>query len=355
MSSGLSFVITEAEQDTASANAPVRFEWNATNRAAPRGPWPGGIHIRTAKDESPGTAEIVEQVLGPSWSPFSLSGVWDDRYGGQGFAQRTLDEFRALVARAPLCEIVMGVESVVGLIDDFQFERRRLRPDGTWWMVSYTFTVTPHLADNGVNAQPIKSVPSESPSKLVAQVSALQEPYAEAHARAPRQALTGITFAQVNTEVERTLLAIQRTSLVVDTRYSPTITPTAAAGAARTVSAFLDVAAGARATLDAVRALDPVTALAFETVATSDEYCGWTLGLQSTSLLLAGAARRAAFVLSRRLLPDGIAVYRPTASELLASISLRYYGTAHRWREIMRRNRLRSPLLTGDELLIIPR
>ena len=150
------------------------------------------------------------------------------------------------------------------------------------------------------------------------------------------------------------LEAVDQTSAVIDTRFTPIVTPSLSSGAAKAAQAFLDVAVSAVACVSAARALTPAAALAYETVATAADFIAWTIGVQSSCLAMAAAARGAAAELRQRIAPDGIAVYRPTDHELLASISMRYYRTPHRWRDIMRRNKLRSPILAGGELLVIP-
>lgn len=52
---------------------------------------------------------------------------------------------------------------------------------------------------------------------------------------------------------------------------------------------------------------------------------------------------------------DAIDFYRPSASESIYAISLKYYGTPFNWRLIADRNNLSSNLFTGEELLIIPK
>lgn len=376
------FVIEEIQLGTsndpgiaAPATQPgVRFEWDTINRAMPREGWPGGVKVRSKREEDPGSDEVVEQVLGPSWKPFTLRGEWDDRFGGERFAQSQLDAFTKLVQRCNLATLTMGAETITGLITDFDFVRMRVREapglnggqSGDWWRIAYSFAVSPHYKLPGGDVrQQMQPAPQTSKSAASYQ-QAIEKDFAtcaDAHAMAPRTALVGKTFAIVDAVMSNLSTAIDRSSVAVDSRIvgGATSTPTnatglAPAGSRRGVQAFSDVALYALALRDQARALDPATALAYETAAAMTGFVAWAGGLQSAAILLAADAQAAATDLARRLTPDAIAIYAPSSGELLATISTRYYRTPHRWRDIMHRNGLRSPVLTGDEqFLVIPR
>jgi nucleoid-associated protein YgaU len=80
----------------------------------------------------------------------------------------------------------------------------------------------------------------------------------------------------------------------------------------------------------------------------------WARGLAYQARVMVNLAWRAAQDLSARVDPDALALYRPKAGESLYSISIRFYQTPNRWRDIYERNRLRTFTLSGLETLVIP-
>jgi hypothetical protein len=78
------------------------------------------------------------------------------------------------------------------------------------------------------------------------------------------------------------------------------------------------------------------------------------LGAEAGARAMLLAARRAQESLLAQADPNALALYQPHAGESLYAISNRFFKTPHRWREIAARNGLKTVVLEGTELLIIP-
>src|SRR5438445_9385667 len=110
MSVGANFVITEGPfPDTIqspygptagqSAGQGVQFTFSEAGRSLPRNDWTVARKIRVKRRDYAGTDIPTEQVLGSNFEPFTLEGVWDNRYNGgttANFAEDTLHAFEEM-------------------------------------------------------------------------------------------------------------------------------------------------------------------------------------------------------------------------------------------------------------------
>jgi hypothetical protein len=117
----------------------VSFAWSADDHAIPRGPWVFGVKQRTVREDYPGSENPSEQILGWNYEPFTLTGVWDDRYGGENFALNTWLGFEALTKRGNPVRLSFERVTITGVITSVQFSYKRAD------LIEYQFTVSPHF------------------------------------------------------------------------------------------------------------------------------------------------------------------------------------------------------------------
>lgn len=327
---------------------PARFVFTAAAHTVPEGGWRFGLEQRTKRQEYPGSSEPSEQVLGPNLKPFTLHGTWDDKWAGQGFAVSTWREFEALVARGRLCEFALEGVKVIGRITDADFDYRRAS------RILYQFTVSPHVRVAGEATERRARREPElalAPRDHLARLEKLRLALAAMQAEAIATALAGSVLDDLVDTIDDVVTAAAAVGSAIDTR---TRLASSVDGGLRIVQAFTTIRARAATLAAAARAV-AASDLAYEAATSVMAFDAWTKSIGAVSLQMAAAAGRAAVELGRRLGPAPLALYQPHAGESLYAVSLAYYGTAHRWREIAERNNLTRPVLTGDELLVIPR
>lgn len=348
------FTITELVSEVldpyaqGSGAAGVRFVWDARTHTMPAGGWAYGVEQRISRDDPVGGDEPAEQVLGPRFKPFTLRGVWDDKWAGAGYADRTRQEFEQLVQRGNLCRFELENISVVGRISDLDVVYKKKS------RVEYSFTVSPHRRLSGGDARrQTRLAPSAplAPKDYIARAQALGAEVLLAHAQIPALALVGAILADANAAVLDVSDAIAAVSSAIDTRLR---LAAPVDGAQRVVQAFTGLRTAASELATLARSYGP-TVLAYEAAGPVMALDVWAKSLGSAAARLAFASDVAVRELERRIGPRALALYSPRAGESLYSISLAYFGTPHRWREIADRNYLTRPILDGTELLIIPR
>lgn len=359
------FIVEEIPKKTAGnrPEAGVRFEWTAQNFSMPRGPWEYGVAVRTVRTDYPGSTEPSEQVLGSNFEPFTMSGVWDDKYNGgelSGFAEDTRVAFEQMVRRGNLCRIqlagALGTTQMVvyGLITHFKAMVRDAHRCG------YEFTVSPHYRDPAGDVRTNTALapkPTDSPDSYAAKIKQLVDDLHQRVAAAPSVYMVGNTYANVVAAVDTISEHADTLTAVVSGRVLSLTTEPAAIGSnslSRMVSAL-------QAVRDASADLIPLADVSSDAAALSLvvgriiwEQEDWTRAVRADARALILLADAAARDMASLVSPDVQALYRPTAGESLYSISTRFYGTADRWRDIYTRNGLIAFTMTGLETLAIP-
>jgi hypothetical protein len=152
----------------------VEFKFGRENFSGPRGPQNFGVQLRTSRQDLPGGEEPVEQVLGWNYTPFTVTGVWDDRYAGSGYAEQTRRDFEEMVKRGNPVRYQFEQIAFVGLITNLNINYRRQDQQG------YSFTISPHFRHQGetvrANANPRRKIvydPKQSVAKARAAMDAL--------------------------------------------------------------------------------------------------------------------------------------------------------------------------------------
>ncbi len=343
----------------------ARFEWTAAHKNMPQQPWSFGIHQRTVRTDYPGADDPTEQVLGPNYTPFTLTGRWDNRYNlgtrtapglsdaqqsviGEEYARREREKFELMVRRGNPVRITFEDITVQGIITDCSFDYRRN------WDIGYSFTVSPHHRQPG-GFFALKRSPRTalSATQLRKEVSTHVDTMSTYHSGAPRERLVLYLFLDVDAKVLEIVSKLADVDFSIEQRnLAPEVEPNT--GLLRVASEFLALSTLSQELIDILRGYSANEALDAELALATLDFEVWARGLMATARMLVISATRAASDLQQRAKPNALALYRPQAGEHLYSVSNRFYKTPHMWREIMRRNGLTTTTLTGEELLIIP-
>lgn len=326
----------------------ARFEWSADRRSAPLQPWSGGVKQRTARTDYPGGDFPTEQVLGPNFKPFSLSGKWLDKYNGERFALDTFEAFLALVRRGNMVQVSFKSMTFIGIITDFDWDYRRE------YDIGYTFTVSPHRQPGADElAKPPSATVTRDANTLAKEIEEKINLMLEVEDSKPSTQLAGEISPLSTEQVQAMLDASREFNDVVSQRVL--VTDADAVLSVRRAVASGDLVIGrAQTKINEASGLKSDTALMYQTAMGVLDFETWNRGLASQARLIVFDSFEARQQLDEQDEPNVIALYKPFRGESLYSVSNRFYGTPDNWRLIKRRNRLASSTLTGSELLAIP-
>jgi hypothetical protein len=345
------FVITELRQTSNGkfTELPAKFVWTHDTQSAPRNSWEYAVKLRTVREDYTGGNLTTEQVLGWSFDPFTLEGVWDDRYAGENFAENTRVAMEQLVSRGNVVRLEFENISVVGLITKLTVRYKRK------WQVGYAIEVSPHRREKD-EARTMAPRAVANPSNYQAQTQVIVNNLVEIHALAPISITVGDIWALVDAAVQ----SIEDKQALIDSIVSNRVLAVSEPGQqvvnsiSRLANAFGALRDSAEDLLPLVANLPTNVSLFFESAVGNLTFESWARGLGASARALIVAADAAAQELASRVTPDALALYTPHAGESLYAISNLFYGTPNRWRDIYARNNLHSFTLTGTETLVIP-
>jgi hypothetical protein len=352
-SSKHAFTITELKRDGDGSfvETGVKFVWDARSQSAPRDFWEYAVKQRSAREDYPGADEPTEQVLGPNFEPFTLHGCWDDRYAGLGFAENMRTEMEKLTQRGNLCRMTLDAISITGLITGLKVTYKRS------FYQHYEFTVSPHFRVSGGDVRKQNDVAPQSvshPADYSAQVRSLADQLVAALQAAPVPYITGTTYNDVVTQVNTILDKLDTADAVIDTRvFSPAELPVNSI--LRVTQAFDSMRAEATTMVAQFATKRTDTDLFYEDAVPNLNFDVWTRDMSTIGRQIIATAKAAYEDLSTLVNTNALALYRPYAGESLYDVSNRFYQTPHRWRDIAEANNLFSFVLTGMELLVIPK
>ncbi|HUS27611.1 MAG TPA: hypothetical protein VMZ53_03860 [Kofleriaceae bacterium] len=356
------FVITELRSgtDPSTADEGERFEWTADRdpskpfdgskgggaRACPMKPWPFGGQQRSSRTDYPGARSPSEQVLGPVRKPFTLSGKWDDRYNGDGYALAEMERFEAMVRRGNLCRFQYGPLALEGLVVDWDLEVNRLD------FIRYSFQVSTHHKPDEKNLERSPKTPSE-PIALLDEFDTAVQAMLDADTSAPRALVKGTLADDITEQLVEITTARERLATTIENRDSE--------APEQPIDAFTRIAtqfrSGRGAAYDLLLTLAEVRSdldMAGGTAIAVLEFEDWIRSLRFAARIAMGKGYDGDKAATERAEPNAVRLYRPRAGENLYAIARKFYGTAHAWRLIYDRNDLRSFELAGTETLIIP-
>lgn len=335
----------------------VVFRWSAQDHAIPRNGWQFGLVQRTVREDYPGAEEPVEQVLGWNYSAFTVSGCWDDRYGGHNFALDTWRNFEDLVKRGNPVRVQFEQVAAVGIITGVNFHYRRAD------LIEYQFTVSPHYREQGesvrVEAPGTQGRLVVDPKTAVQEVRKHTEELQAAQADATAENLSQVqavladdTFRDMTAELDTLQGYIDAADHVVNQEILEA--SNAVNAMARGAQIMASVISSAQTILTNLAEVKSDAALGVQTASSILDFEVWRRGLtaQARALILGADAAREDFI--RRSEPSIKRLHRGRQGESLYAISNLYYGTPFRWRQIAETNGLTALVLAGGELLAIP-
>lgn len=335
----------------------VVFKFARENFSAPRGPQTFGLELRTVRTDLPGSEEPIEQVLGWNYSPFSVKGCWDDRYGGSGYAEQTRKDFELMVKRGNPIRYQFEQLSVTGLITKFEFTY--VRKD----YQMYNFTISPHFRYEGetirVDSNKFRRVFTD-PRTAVKKARLGLDEMARAHALASfaaharvQQLLKSDIFSQINSSLDDIESGISSAEKLADTEIlGPVENATKALN--RGAQILNSVKTAAATLINKQKSLQRSANMSISSFSEGLKFETWhrTLGGATRRLVVDTEQGRRDF--AYRAQPKPKRLHRVRQGESLYQISTRYYGTPHHWRDILLANKLQAIVLQGGELLEIP-
>jgi hypothetical protein len=345
---GERFVITEVLRDGSfEPSGAASFEWTAELRSVPRRPWTFGTVVRNKRTDYPGGDDPTHQVFGPNSKDQALEGTWDDRYNGAGYARSTRRAFNDMVRRGNLVRIEFSGLAFLGLITDADY------PYDYDSKIGYRFTFSPQVEED---AMPLRLVGNAdrplSAQALVDNLSTDMDTLRDLRADAP-----GNFAGTVLAELDAGLATIEGAFAEIDGAVQQRIVDPgeeARVSILRVGQLFGQVRSAATGALDLLIVWKADAQLAWRTAQEVIHFDRWVKEMGFNLRLLGLHAHDSADEVQRRADPEARGLYRPYQGEDLRGISQRFYGTPNQWRGIMTRNGLTSPILTGDELLILP-
>jgi hypothetical protein len=354
------FTITEILQDGATVpGGAARFVWSADApgpiasattgqlggvRAIPLRGWSMGTQVRHKRTDYPGGDEPTFQVLGPQSAEMVFDGAWDDRFNYAGYARATRRAFNDMVRRGNLVRIEFSGLAWVGLITEAEY------PYAYDERIEYRFTFSPLAEEDAAPVRPVSNgnqplSASALTDKLSADLDAIRDmdpgvTFSGSFLDTVNDALTSIegAFTELDAAVQSRIVQPSQEARLTVLRVS---------------QLFGQVASSAESILDELAAWKADAQLAWRTAESVLSFEGWRRMFCARLRLLSVRAHDASDEVERRADPEG-QVYRPRQGEHLMSVSQRFYGTPHQWRGLMARNGLASPVMTGDELLVVP-
>lgn len=334
----------------------VEFNWSNQDFTAPRGAWQFGVQLRTSRKDLPGNEEPVEQILGWNYTPFTVSGVWDDRHAGSNYAIETWRDFEALVKRGSYVKIQFEQVAVIGLITkaDFNYQRKD--------RIGYSFSVSPHNRYEGetvrLDINPSRRVvvdPAVAVARARDALIALQNAQALARAanlsRVQQLLGTGL-FGDVDAAIDEMATDITAAESTVNKEILKA--QDAANSLNRGAQTMASVKTKVANLIQSTNHVISTTEMAVETAVETLQFESWLRGLRSQSRVFTLAAEQSRRDFAMRASSKPKRLHRARQGESLYAISNLYYGTPHEWRTILSYNKLSSIVLAGGELLVIP-
>lgn len=316
--------------------------------AAPQGNWSTALTLRTKRTDYPGVSRPSEQVLGAAYEPFTLTGMWDDRYNSAGYAMTTWGQMEEVVKRGNLCRFQYLDVVYHGIITSINTEYV-----GNW-RINYTLTVSPHYKD--VDPGSIQIQTNDQVMTTASVYDAVDFATATLQSmnnQRPEARIPGATLLAVDSAISRVDQARATIAFSLDTtELNPIANPIAQWN--KFASQFVESQVAAelvitntsplRADIDIISP-SAVVMLSFES---------WMRSVRAAARLVRYHARVSVKEMRKRFKPRAARLYRPFEGESIFAISNKFYGTPTAWRLIAERNRLSYYDLTGDEILVIP-
>ncbi len=323
----------------------VKFEWSGPSHSSMQGTLDLELAVTTVRKNM--SNDVVEQGLSATWQPFEMSGEWDDKWAGAGFAMAMYNDFAAFVSRMPLVRFTLDQHSILGIITNLKvkykvaskifwtvmlsphknetirdwgigptLKAKERKSIDQWWKLFQA-----NLADMLSLRNNAKSIPMAT--DVLVQFDAFMADVNNAVDRLGNAATNGL-----DSDTERRLLHLSSTFR-------------------RIRGAGLRVAYGIQKQTSTVD-------IAFNDVMATLNYDEWVNNTRTALWRSIGQARLAELDMNSRAGLHPKAIFRPKARESLERISCRFYGTPNNVDRIRAANPGLPTVLTGAEELLIP-
>lgn len=316
--------------------------------AAPQGPWENTIKLRTKRTDYPGVSRPSEQVLGANHEPFTLTGMWDDRYNFEGYARKTWRDMESVVTRGNLCRFQYDDIVYHGIITDLQTSYRGA------WRIDYTITVSPHYKEIDPGsaqqyAQQTVMTTGDVYDRADQAVANLQQ----ANQDRVDARFTASVLADVDANIQRVDTARTTVALSLDAaNLNPLAKPITQWN--KFASQFVEMQVAAESVITTTSPLRADLDIISPSAVVMLSFESWQRSLRASARLVRFESIRAIKEMRKRFKPRVARLYRPSEGESIFAVSNRFYGTPTAWRLIAERNRIAYYEFTGDEILVIP-
>lgn len=362
MAAGL-FVIQEsgASGDPGDAgDVGIRFEWTADStptrpftgnsgggaRACPVKPWAQPMEQRIVRTNYPNAKKPSVQVMGPVLGQHTFTGRWDDRYNGKGFAKFEQARIHELVDRGRVCRVSYDEFVFDGIFVNYTPKVQRA------WDIDYelVFEALSVPSDQDTLAVPI--TPDTPLTSLNAHDLAVQATL-DADSLAPRNAVEGTLADDITAILVKLTNARDAVANTID-NVNQGLFVKPFDSYTRIASQFGAARAAAFSLLERTSEVRADLNMAHQTAISTLDFEDWIRSLRYANRIAMTTAADGAANATEHAEPSAVRRYRPSAGEHLYAISRRFYDTPHAWHLIYERNSLRTFVMTGTEILIIP-
>lgn len=323
-----------------------RFEWSGTTHSSMQGTLDLELMNKTVRKEMPGSNEVVEQTLSSTWQPFDVTGDWDDKWAGAGFAMGMYNDFAIFASTTPFVRFTIDKHSIQGLITSFKVKYK------VESKIFWTITISPHknetfTADTGT----FIDFTRKSIDQWWKQFQLQQANLNALRAQRPKIPMK----TSFTDKFDALLLSVSNALTAIGNIATNGLQSNAERELLKSASLFRRVRGAALDASFNIRQASSVIDVAANDVLGTLNYDSWIHPATQQFFIMAGQAQQAEIdMLSRIGLYHPVAVYRPLTGESLERISQKFYGTPDNADRIYDANHLSSIVLDGNESLIIP-
>lgn len=340
------FVIVELRRTGAGtyATTPVQFVWTSANHAKPHAPTEIPMAVNTVREIPAGQDRPVEQVVSVAFEPIQFEGIWDDKWGGSGFAWDQYKAFQRMAARVPLARIQWDELEFEGLITNF---------NASYWhkaRIGYSFTLSPHTPAGA--GEPM-IVPSVKPTRArIDEVSAIVDAIAADHAAGRAATFKDDSYANVGEMIDEMANIIGELNAQNDTFG---VVEGAADDLRRAAYRFNRIGGAAQEALTRTANLRSDISASIDTMIEAVKVDIWIRNISANARLLLLRSKESEEDLTARAESTPARVYRPHAGETIYHVAQQITGSSANWRAISQANHLGDRFrFDGTEELVIP-
>lgn len=339
-------VITELRRHGSSNQATLTsFRWTSQTHSSMTNPLELKLKINTSRRMPIGASVPVEQVLSVEWEPFDVSGEWNDKWSGRGFAQKMKLEFAQMCARVPLVRFQIDEESIVGIITNLvmtYITRDR---------IAYNFRLSPHKNETaGDPRESLNQIPPQPINVRVDKAKEILEDLIDATDLVSDLPTQNFDIEDSIGSLDEVSDAVGRASAIVDAGINQDAERTLLTLA----TTFRRMRGAAQNVFNEMGRRREDLTLAFQDAISILKFREWSKDAIRQASVAIGVSRQAELDMRARASRQPRAVHIAKQGESLERIAVRYTGNADNWKSIYDASGLDSVVLEGGEELIVP-